>query len=745
MQKVFKDGSRRRFGVLAATLIGATALMALVFAASSPVAFAAADHFVVSAPATAVTGVPFDITITANDGTATDTAYGGDHTITLTGPSDAPDGTSFSPNEPISVNFTEGVGSVSVTLVDAETTTLTATDEDSVTGESSEIAVSPADPTHFAVADPGAQTAGTPFNVAITAQDQYDNIDTNYADSKSIAFSGPGDSPNSSKPTYPETVTFTADAGSASITLVKAETTALTADDGAGVSGSLVSLTVGPAAANHFALADPGSQTAGVGFDETIRALDPYDNIDTNYDGSKALAFSGPHPSPNSTAPSYPSSVGFTDGVGSASITLYDAESTTLTATLAISGTSDSFTVGPAPASHFRLATVGQQTAGVVFSEGITALDPYDNVDTNYDGSKALVFSGPHSSPNATAPSYPSSVGFTDGLGSASITLYDAETTTLTATLSISGTSNSFTVVPAAPATLTFVQQPPETQVATTINDGTGVQVRGNDAYGNGTYNSDIKIALAPGSASGTLTGTTTKTPDSSGLATFNDLKIDTVGIYKLRATSPPTSPTATRDSNGFIIAQTVATCGTSCSPTGSVQNNSTVAVQANFISALQSGTASAATSSNSVGIALFTSGAGATPPSGVCFVDKKHAFVPATGLAGTYVNITGNGSQLTITWTIVKAIVNAQADNGAAHYNICLGAVAPFTTKSGMTTIPAPDATGTKTLNWGVIPDCKSATGPCMKSRSKNAAGDVILVYVIPQAWTADPGSYGG
>jgi hypothetical protein len=51
MQKVFANGSRRRFGVVAAAMFGTTALLALVFAASSPVAFAAADHFVVSAPA----------------------------------------------------------------------------------------------------------------------------------------------------------------------------------------------------------------------------------------------------------------------------------------------------------------------------------------------------------------------------------------------------------------------------------------------------------------------------------------------------------------------------------------------------------------------------------------------------------------------------------------------------------------------------------------------------------------------
>jgi hypothetical protein len=125
---------------------------------------------------------------------------------------------------------------------------------------------------------------------------------------------------------------------------------------------------------------------------------------------------------------------------------------------------------------------------------------------------------------------------------------------------------------------------------------------------------------------------------------------------------------------------------------------------------------------------------------------DKKHPWVPATGLAGSYVNVTtGTASQLTITWTISKAIVNIQSDNGAAHYNICLATAISFTTKTGtQVATQETDDTG-KSLYFGIIPDCgKGVTGPCMKSRGKNPAGDVILVYVIPRDWASDPGSWG-
>ena len=58
--------------------------------------------------------------------------------------------------------------------------------------------------------------------------------------------------------------------------------------------------------------------------------------------------------------------------------------------------------------------------------------------DVGYTGSKTLVWSGPLNSPSGQAPSYPSTattVTFTEGVGTATaITLYDALSTTLTAT-----------------------------------------------------------------------------------------------------------------------------------------------------------------------------------------------------------------------------------------------------------------------------------------------------------------------
>lgn len=74
--------------------------------------------------------------------------------------------------------------------------------------------------------------------------------------------------------------------------------------------------------------------------------------------------------------------------------------------------------------------TANPQTAGIAFNVTLTALlDDSVTVDTTYSGSHSITFSGPTGS-----PVYPGSVTFTSGIGTASITLSKAETTTISAT-----------------------------------------------------------------------------------------------------------------------------------------------------------------------------------------------------------------------------------------------------------------------------------------------------------------------
>ena len=96
---------------------------------------------------------------------------------------------------------------------------------------------------------------------------------------------------------------------------------------------------------------------------------------------------------------------------------------------------------------------------------------------------------------------------------------------------------------------LAFVQPPSNTLVGSTIAPPVTVAVE--DVNGNviATDNSNVTVAIGPGSGSGTLNGTLTVTA-VNGLAPFNNLSISAVGTYTLQATdgalAPATSPSFT-------------------------------------------------------------------------------------------------------------------------------------------------------------------------------------------------------
>ena len=169
-------------------------------------------------------------------------------------------------------------------------------------------------------------------------------------------------------------------------------------------------INVGPVSAFKIST-PPTSPTAGSSFTVTITATDAVGNTVTTFGGQQALQFSGPALSPNGTVPVYPGTVNFTAGVGIATISLFDAQTTTLTAgttsgtSTPISGTSANFTVNPAAMSAFALSTPSP-TAGVQFTENLAASDPFGNVATTYSGRQCITFSGPHSI-GGNAPVYP--------------------------------------------------------------------------------------------------------------------------------------------------------------------------------------------------------------------------------------------------------------------------------------------------------------------------------------------------
>jgi hypothetical protein len=281
------------------------------------------------------------------------------------------------------------------------------------------------------------------------------------------------------------------------------------------------------------------SQTAGAQFTvATITAQLWSGGTDTTYTGSKTLTFTGPGTSPNGSAPTYPATVTFTNGVASSvNITLFKAETTSLTATQgAITGTTNSFTVSGLAAAGFTIDTVGQQTAGTAFGVTVRAVDTYGN-PAPYTLGHTIGWSLPGNSPNGNAPSYPStatSLTFSNVSGqgvavATGIVLYNASgSTQLKATEGTkNGTSANFAVNAATATKIGFINCTQPTAANTscagppfsTGNNGTlQANVAVKDNYGNTAVSAAaISISLTSSSTADYTVAPTTVTIAAGG------------------------------------------------------------------------------------------------------------------------------------------------------------------------------------------------------------------------------------
>lgn len=155
--------------------------------------------------------------------------------------------------------------------------------------------------------------------------------------------------------------------------------------DAAGNTSTSASTTVSVNNANTFVVSNPGSQIAGVAFGGPtlqlqVNGVNASTFAGAAYTGSKAITFSGPSTSPSGTAPTYPSTVTFTNGLATlpaGAITLTTAQSTTLTATMSadsIAGTSGGFTVVAGGAAKVAFTSTTGSFVGCLFTCNKTAL-----------------------------------------------------------------------------------------------------------------------------------------------------------------------------------------------------------------------------------------------------------------------------------------------------------------------------------------------------------------------------------
>jgi hypothetical protein len=241
--------------------------------------FNAGTHFQISVPGSVTAGMPFALTFTALTGPgAIDINYSGTVRFTST------DGQA---TLPVNYTFTTadaGMHTFSgLILRTADSQTITARDTANAASPGTAAAtVFPVAVSTLTFTDvPSTLTAGHAINLTVSARDPFNNIITSYRGTVTFASTD-------SQATLPANYTFTAaDAGVHNFAGVIFRTagsrTVMAQDTADGTIAGSVTVTVNPAAADHFSVSAPGSVTAGVAFSISVTALDALDNTVLSY------------------------------------------------------------------------------------------------------------------------------------------------------------------------------------------------------------------------------------------------------------------------------------------------------------------------------------------------------------------------------------------------------------------------------------------------------------------------------
>jgi hypothetical protein len=422
----------------------------------------------VSAPSTAVAGTPFNLTITAKD--TSGNGYSGPVYLSASDLQIMPSRL---------ITMINGTATVSVTLYSADTLKLTAS-LGATQGTSGNITVSPGAATSFSFGGSTmglGVTAGTPFLVAVTAQDAYGNTVTGYNGVAQLKCSD-------GQALAPPAVKLTNGTGTARCVLLRVDTLTLTATAGA-IQGTSGSFHVGGGAPVSLTMSPVGTQTAGTSFTITVQGWDAWGNA-----ANASLELFG------SDSQAVPTSIiSLTNGQASPTLTIDRAESLTLTASVMTNQPvwviSNKFKVKPGPLAALVVGAPKTVTAGANFTVTITAEDAYGNVETGNNNSVYL------SASDVNQNTYvPPAVTLVKGVASANVRFDKTETLTLTASEGkVKGTASI--TVNAGPVAFFNISAPMTVGVGTAF----GVTVTAEDAYSNTvtSYNGSVEIDCSDG------------------------------------------------------------------------------------------------------------------------------------------------------------------------------------------------------------------------------------------------------
>jgi hypothetical protein len=298
--------------------------------------------------------------------------------------------------------------------------------------------------THFSVtAATSTPTAGTPFNITVTALDSSNSVVSTYTGTVHFTSSN-------GQAVQPASATVTNGMGIFAVTLNTAGSQTITVTGAASLTGTSTPIVVSPIGATHFSVTSATfNPAAGTPFNVTVTALDASNSAVTSYSGTVQFTSSDPQAV-------LPHNSTLTNGVGSFSATLKTAGAQTITATdtatVSIVGTANLTNVSAGAATRFAVTTPANATARASISIVVMALDAYNNFLNNYSGTihftstdgKAILPADGTLPPNGT--------------GNFSATLETVGTQTITATdkskASLAGSSISIGVADAAALTI---------------------------------------------------------------------------------------------------------------------------------------------------------------------------------------------------------------------------------------------------------------------------------------------------
>jgi hypothetical protein len=374
--------------------------------------------------------------------------------------------------------------------------------------------------------------------VVVAVEDQFGNVVTSDSSTVTLTLSS-GTFANGSTTATARSVNGIAMFGN--LVINKTGSYALAASDGTLIGATSGNVAIIPAAASKlvYQQAPPATGTAGAALSPAVRVAveDAFGNVVTSDTSTVTLTLSsGTFSTGTSTAIAVASS-----GVATfSSLTINTAGTYTLAAsdgtlTATVSG---NITIIPAVASKlaYQQAPPATGTAGVALSPAVIVaiVDRFGNVVTSDSSAVTLTlstgtFSNGSTTASATAINGVATFGslVLNKTASYKLTASDGTLTKIT--------SGNFVISAAAASQLVFQQAPPATGTAGAALSP-AVKVVVEDQFGNvvASDTSTVTLTLSNGTFSnGSITATAVA---SSGIATFNNLIINTAGTYSLTA-----------------------------------------------------------------------------------------------------------------------------------------------------------------------------------------------------------------